>query len=79
MTTSCGFCILLTTEGVLYIFPSFSVVPHLVVPAGWDSGLPMLAIFIEKYSIIRNIPLCVKSLVIAIRTEKLTCRFLKMF
>ena len=44
MTTSNGFCILLTTKVIPYIFPNLKVVSHLVVPADWGSCLPRLAI-----------------------------------
>ena len=36
---------LLITEVVPKMFPNLNVVGHLVVPAGWDSCLPRLAIF----------------------------------
>ena len=45
LTTSHGLFILLTTEVVPKIFPNPNVVAHLVVPAGWGSCLPRLAIF----------------------------------
>ena len=38
-------CILLTTEVVPKIFKNLNVAAHLVVPAGWGSCLPRLAIF----------------------------------
>ena len=40
-----GFCVLLTTEIVPKIFQDLNVVAHLVVPVGWGSCLPRLAIF----------------------------------
>ena len=42
-----GFLILLKTDVVGKIFPNLNVVCHLVVPAGWDSCLARLAIFIQ--------------------------------
>ena len=39
----------LTTEVVPKIFPIVNVVAHLVVPAGWGSCLPRLAIFRVRY------------------------------
>ena len=45
LTTSCGFCLLSTTEVVSKIFTNLNIVAHLVAPAGWGSCLPKLAIF----------------------------------
>ena len=42
LTTFHGFCILLTTE---VVFPNLNVVAHVVIPAGWGSCSPRLAIF----------------------------------
>ena len=39
---------LLITEVVPKISPNLNVVRHLVVPAGWGSCLPRLAIFISS-------------------------------
>ena len=45
LTPFCDFCILLATEVVPKIFPNLNVVAHLVIPAGWGSCPPRLAIF----------------------------------
>ena len=47
LTTFFGFCILLIAEVVPKIIPNLYVVVHLVVPAGWGSCLPRLAIFLR--------------------------------
>ena len=47
LTTCCGFSILLTTEVVPKIFKNLNVIAHLVVPAGWGTYLPRMAIFLQ--------------------------------
>ena len=47
--TSENVCLLLTTEVVPKIFPILIVVAHSVIPAGWGSCLPRLAVFHYLY------------------------------
>ena len=49
-----GFCILVTTEFLPNIFPNLNVVAHLVIPAGWGSCPPRLAIFDVSYQEIQQ-------------------------